>query len=292
MTTYRIVHETSYNYPDDVNLSHSQAHLTARTGSGQTRVGGSLRIEPVSAVTATHADYFGNRVTHFTVQEPHKVLRVTAVNEVQVHPPPAPEPTSTLPWEAAREATRLARDPVGLDAYQFAFDSPLVRAEVALSNFAAPSFTPGRSLLEASIDLAGRIHSGFKFDPSATTISTPLFEILALRRGVCQDFAHLMIGSLRSLGLAARYVSGYVRTTPPPGRPRLVGADVSHAWVSVFCPPLGWVDIDPTNNLIPGPDHVTLAWGRDYDDVSPLKGVILGGGRHGLEVSVEMTPIG
>jgi len=288
---YRIVHETAYHYRDDVSLSHNLAHLSARSGAGQTRLGGGLTLSVPAAVTTSLADYFGNPVTYFTIQEPHRKLRITAVNEVRVDPVPPPDPSATTPWEEARELTRRGRDPESLNAYQFAFDSPFVRADPGLAAFAEPSFPPGCPVLEGVLHLSNRIYTGFVFDPAATTVATPLLEVLALRRGVCQDFAHLMIGSLRSIGLAARYVSGYLRTIAPPGRPRLIGADVSHAWVSVYCPPHGWVDVDPTNGLIPGLDHITLAWGRDYEDVSPIKGVILGGGRHALSVSVDVVPI-
>lgn len=289
--TYRILHETIYHYPEDVSLSHNLVHLTARTGTGQTRLRGELRLSVTPAVLTSRTDYFGNTVTDFTLHEPHRQLRVTAINDVRVHPEPAPDPTMTSPWDDVRDATRRGRDPATLNAYSFAFDSPCVRAEAGLAAFAAPSFPPGCPILEAVLDLSHRIHTGFAFDATATTVSTPLLEVLTLGRGVCQDFAHLMIGALRSLGLAARYVSGYLRTNPPPGHPRLVGADVSHAWVSVYCPPHGWIDVDPTNDVIPAGEHVTLAWGRDYDDVSPIKGVILGGGRHDLTVSVDVIPL-
>ncbi len=179
-----------------------------------------------------------------------------------------------------------------LDAYQFAFDSHYVKKDAQLTAYATPSFPPGRPILEAVLDLTHRIFTEFQFDSYATTIDTPLQELLEKRRGVCQDFAHLGIGSLRSLGLAARYVSGYLLTNPPPGQKRLIGADMSHAWLSVFVPGFGWIDFDPTNDVIPREKHITLAWGRDYDDVSPIKGVILGGGRHSISVGVNVIETG
>ena len=170
-------------------------------------------------------------------------------------------------------------------------DSPFVAVRPAFREYAEPSFLPGRPLLEAVADLNERIYREFKYDPHFTTVATPLDEVLSERRGVCQDFAHLAIACLRSLGLAARYVSGYILTVPPPGRPRLVGADASHAWLSVFVPGLGWADFDPTNDLLPDLQHVTLAWGRDFSDISPLRGVILGGGEQKIDVRVTVEPI-
>jgi transglutaminase-like putative cysteine protease len=183
------------------------------------------------------------------------------------------------------------RSPAGLAAYQYAFDSPCVRNSPELADFALPSFTPGRPILAAAADLTRRIHTEFRYDPTATSVNTPPSEVLKTRRGVCQDFAHLAIGCLRSLGLPARYVSGYLLTTPPPGKPRLVGADASHAWFSVYTPDCDWVDYDPTNNIRPSDQHVTLAWGRDYSDVCPIKGVFFGGGQQVVQVSVDVTPL-
>ncbi|MFO0954317.1 MAG: transglutaminase family protein [Isosphaeraceae bacterium] len=287
--TYHVRHDTTYEYVDVVSMSHNLAHLEARTCARQTRRTGSLRIEPTPAVAVARQDYFGNPVTAFTIQEPHRSLSVRAENVVDVHPEPVPEPAGTPAWEAAWTLLREGRDADTLDAYQYAFDSPYVRVDDELAEYAAPSFPPGRPILEAALDLTKRIHTDFRYDPTATTTATPLKQVLELRRGVCQDFAHLEIGCLRSLGLAARYVSGYLLTTPPPGRPRLIGADASHAWVSVYCPGFGWVDLDPTNNQIPGEQHILLAWGRDYDDVSPVNGVVLGGGKHFVAVAVDVV---
>jgi transglutaminase-like putative cysteine protease len=264
-------------------MSHNVAHLTARNCPRQTCLRNEFWVSVAPAVSAAQLDFFGNPVRFFTIQEPHRELSVNAVNVVQVHPTEAP-----APWDQARDLVRNGRETWMIDAYQFVFDSPYVRCDPALADYALPSFPPGRPLLEAVLDLTRRIHSDFTFDPTATTVATPLTDVLSLRRGVCQDFAHLEIGCMRSLGLAARYVSGYLLTNPPPGQQRLVGADASHAWLSVYCPWSGWVDIDPTNNLIPGNEHIVLSWGRDYDDVSPIKGVILGGGPHTLTVAVDV----
>ncbi len=288
---YRITHETIYDYLYDVSISHNLAHLKARDCPSQTCLGHELTFSVPPAISGSQTDYFGNPVTYFTVQEPHKRLKVTAVNMVDIRAVIAPPAWQTPPWDSVRDGLLHARDLETVDACQFTFDSPYVKTDEVLKTYATPSFPPGRPLLEALLDLTQRIHADFKFDPTATTTATPLTEVLRLRRGVCQDFAHLEIGCLRSVGLAARYVSGYLETDPPPGRVRLVGADASHAWLSVFCPGHGWIDVDPTNNQIPGDRHIILAWGRDYDDVSPLKGVILGGGGHQLKVAVDVEPI-
>jgi transglutaminase-like putative cysteine protease len=247
-----------------------------------------LEISSPPAVSITRTDYFGNLVTFFTVQEPHRKLEITAINEVKVHPRPTPDPAGTMPWEQASHFLQTHRDAETLDAYQFVFDSHYIKRDPALAAYAAVSFLPGRPLLDAVLDLTRRIYTEFIFDPGANSFETPPHELLLIRRGVCQDFAHLQIGCLRSIGLAARYVSGYLLTNPPPGQDRLAGADMSHAWASVFCPGFGWIDVDPTNDLITQEKHITLAWGRDYDDVSPIKGVILGGGRHSVSVGVDV----
>ncbi|HJZ60202.1 MAG TPA: transglutaminase family protein, partial [Gemmataceae bacterium] len=245
---------------------------------------------PDPAVIEERVDYFGNPVSYFTIQEQHRELVVSVSHRVSVRPDPIPRLLATPAWEAVRDRLTRDRGPVWLDAYQFAFDSRDAPADVRFAAYAAPSFPPGRPVLEAALDLTRRIHAEFVYDPRATTLATPVAEVFANRRGVCQDFAHVQLACLRSIGLAARYISGYLSTVPPPGRPRLVGADASHAWVSVFCGDAGWVDLDPTNNQVPGDRHVLIAWGRDYNDVSPLKGVILGGGQHTVKVAVDVTP--
>ena len=194
-----------------------------------------------------------------------------------------------IAWQ--RDMGYLDRTPDMLAAAQFTFDSLYVPRNAELADYAAPSFAPHRPLLDAVMDLTGRIHKDFRYDAKATTLATPLTDVLKQRRGVCQDFAHLALGCLRSLGLAARYVSGYLQTRVPAGRERLVGADASHAWFAVFCPTVGWVDFDPTNNLIPSEQHLTIAWGRDYDDISPVKGVILGGGSHTMSIAVDVAAV-
>ncbi|MDQ1451239.1 MAG: hypothetical protein QOK38_1105, partial [Acidobacteriaceae bacterium] len=250
-----------------------------------------LRIQPAPAIRTERVDYFGNLLCFFTVQEPHKELVVEARSEVILDGNATPWPQQSLPWEEAARSLPNDHTPGGLEAYQFVFESPRIRIRSEFAAYAFQSFTPGRSMAEALLDLTARIHKDFRFDSKVTTVRTPTEEVFRKRRGVCQDFAHLQIACLRSLNLAARYVSGYLRTYPPPGRPRMVGADASHAWVSAYSPGIGWLDMDPTNNLVPSDGHVTLAWGRDYGDISPLRGLILGGGAHTLKVAVDMEPL-
>ncbi len=286
---YRVMHSTIYRYGKPVSLCHNLVHLTPRTEGRQVCLQTQREVQPAPTLMRDQADFFGNWTTYFTVEEPHDELTVKAVSRVKVAPAAAPDPAATPPWEQVRAALEHDRSREGLEARQFVFDSPYVRASSELAHYADPSFPPGRPLLDAALDLMQRIHADFRYDPRATTLATPLREVLALRRGVCQDFAHLQIGCLRSLGLAARYVSGYLRTTPPPGRSRLIGADASHAWLSVGCPGRGWIDLDPTNAQIASEGHILLAWGRDYDDVSPIKGVNLGGGRNAMTVEVDVA---
>ena len=288
---YHITHSTTYEYSSPVSLCHNLTHLTPREGPRQRCLETNLQVTPCPAIENAHLDYFGNPVVFFTVQEPKRHFIIKARHTVEVDPYWSPVPSETPAWQDVRDQLTVNRDANTLEAYQYVFDSPYIRTSADLAAFALPSFGPRRPILEAVLDLTARIYQEFAYDPKATTLSTTLAEVLAGRRGVCQDFAHLEIGCLRSLGLAARYVSGYVLTLPPEGKERLVGADASHAWLSVWCPGFGWVDVDPTNNLIPSEEHIVLGWGRDYDDVSPIKGVILGGGEHQVKVSVDVAPI-
>ena len=289
---YRIRHTTSYDYGEPVSLCHNLVHLRPRSDPFQSTDEYRLTVEPEPAVLDESLDYFGNPVAHFTLQEPHRKLRVTATHRTEIVPRPVHEPAATPPWEAARDAIRRAETPEMLDALQYTFDSHYVPRGAELAEYARPSFAAGRPLLDGVLDLTRRIHADFAYDPKSTTITTPPAEVLAVRRGVCQDFAHLQIGSLRSLGLAARYISGYLMTTAEAGAIRLVGADASHAWLAVCIPGFGWVPVDPTNGILPGDRHILLAWGRDYDDVSPIKGVIVGDGPHTMSVGVDVVPEG
>jgi transglutaminase-like putative cysteine protease len=288
---YRIVHRTTYKYKYPVSVGNHVSCLKPRSLLHHQLAHSELRIQPAPAIRTERVDYFGNLLCFFTVQEPHKELVVEARSEVILDGNATPWPQQSLPWEEAARSLPNDHTPGGLEAYQFVFESPRIRIRPEFAAYAFQSFTPGRPMTEALLDLSARIHKDFRFDSKVTTVRTPTEEVFRKRRGVCQDFAHLQIACLRSLNLAARYVSGYLRTYPPPGRPRMVGADASHAWVSAYCPGIGWLDMDPTNNLIPSDGHVTLAWGRDYGDISPLRGLILGGGAHTLKVAVDMEPL-
>jgi transglutaminase-like putative cysteine protease len=288
---YRIVHRTTYKYKYPVSVGNHVACLKPRALPHHQLSLSELHIQPRPATRTERVDFFGNRLCFFTIQEPHRELVVEARSEVIMEGNPAPWPQLPLPWEDAAKSVPNDPSPAGREACQFGFESPRIRLQPEFAAYALQSFMPGRPMPEALLDLTARIHKDFRFDSKATNVRTPTEEVFRKRRGVCQDFAHLQIACLRSLNLAARYVSGYLRTYPPPGHPRLVGADVSHAWVSAYCPGIGWLDVDPTNNIVPSNGHVTLAWGRDYGDVSPLRGLILGGGAHTLKVAVDMEPL-
>jgi transglutaminase-like putative cysteine protease len=288
---YRVSHTTVYTYTATVSVCHNDLHLRPRDSAFQNCMEHHLLVQPQPAVISRSTDFFGNQATFLAIQEPHRMLTVTAHSTVEVRPVTLPAPEATPPWEQVRDNLRYDHSAAGLEAYQYVFDSPCIACSTPLRRYATPAFTPGRSLLHALQDFTQRIYDDFTYDTSATSISTPLKTVLRHRRGVCQDFAHLQIGCLRSLGLAARYVSGYLVTQPPPGQSRLVGADASHAWVSVYCPGIGWIDADPTNNVLPSDKHITVALGRDYSDVSPIKGVFLGGGQHTMAVAVDVVPV-
>jgi transglutaminase-like putative cysteine protease len=288
---YEVVHATTYYYTEPVALCHNELHLAPRTTARQTCLRHSLEVSPAASEVEESIDYFGNRVNLFRVSEPHVEFSVTARGEVGLAPARVIDAAATPPWTHVVEHLRAAAEPGAFEATQFAYDSPLVTVDDQLAAYARPLFPRDRPWLEAILDLTKRIHRDFVYDATATNISTPLATVMELRRGVCQDFAHLQIGCLRAMGLAARYVSGYLLTSPPPGQPRLIGADASHAWLSAWCPGLGWVDFDPTNDVVPDLEHITVAWGRDYDDVCPIKGVFVGGGEHSMRVSVDVQKI-
>ena len=284
---YRCQHSTRYEYEQSVVGSHLLAHLAPRMRAGQTGRVTRLCILPQPAVAIDRLDWFGNPVHYASIEEPHLSLSVDVEMEVEVAIPGVRSPGGTGPWDTIRDTS-----PPSADVADFQSSSSRVATpQPILADYAQPSFPHGTPVAVGCLDLMRRIHADFAFDPQATTVSTPVAEVFANRRGVCQDFAHLMIGMLRSLGLPARYVSGYIRTDPP-GDGAWRGAEVSHAWVQAWCgDEIGWFDLDPTNNVTVGSDHVTLAWGRDYDDVCPLRGVILGGGRHQLHVAVRIERV-
>lgn len=286
----RVTHKTIYDYSETVSLCHSLVHLRPRPTDRQSLAEHELWIDPPPSILSESSDYHGNPVARFAVQIPHRSLTLSAVSEVEVRPRP-PGNLFSPAWETVRDALAAAADADTIHASQFVFDSPHVRVADAIRSYAASSFEPGRPCLDAARDLMRRLHRDIAYAPGSTSVATTVEQVLIHRQGVCQDLAHLLIACLRSHGLAARYVSGYLLTQPPPGKPRLVGADASHAWVGVYCSGSGWVDLDPTNNLEPSDQHVTAAWGRDYEEVSPVRGVVLGGGQHEVRVAVDVTPI-
>ena len=288
---YAISHRTVYVYHNAVSVSHHLIRLRPRELAYQRCLKYQLSAEPAPAVMDSREDYFGNNVNFVTIEGPHCQLSITTNCEVEVTAKPAPAPAATQAWEQVRELCRGDVYNASGEACEFVFPSPLIQPRPEFAQYAAPAFSPGRPLLEAGMDLMERIHHDFTFDPEATTVATPLEQVFRQRRGVCQDFAQFHVACLRALGLPARYVSGYLETVPPPGQPKLVGADASHAWIQLWGGDSGWIDLDPTNNLLPGGRHVTLAWGRDFNDVSPLRGVLVGSGSHQLKVAVDVTPL-
>ena len=288
---YRITHTTSYEYAQSVAISHHAARFQPLKNTTQWVGGFDLEISPKPALTKTRTDYFGNRVCTFTIQEIHKRLQVTARSRVSVYAPPPVALELSQSWRQVRERFRDPVSPADVQPYEFCLDSQLVVSAKHRADYARESFPGETPFLVGARDLTRRIFRDFKYDPRATTVATLLREVWEKRRGVCQDFAHVAIACLRSLDLPARYVSGYLRTRPPAGKPRLVGADASHAWFAAYCPQVGWVDFDPTNDIIPTDEHITIAVGRDFSDVSPLTGVLSGGGEHEVDVSVDVEPL-
>jgi transglutaminase-like putative cysteine protease len=289
---YRITHKTAYRYSAPASLSQNELYLHPRDTGSQRVLQSRVDIDPAPQYRHTRTDYFGNLIQVFMVQQPHEELVMTAESLVETDPAATPAPMATPAWETvAQQLARHDRQD-DLAAFQFVFASPLVSVSDRVKAYARRAFPPGKPLLAGAVDLNRRIFAEFTYDKSATTVETPVEQVLADRKGVCQDFAHLAISCLRSLGLAARYVSGYLETHPPPGKPKLVGADASHAWLSLYIPDAGWVDLDPTNNLVIGEQHITVAWGRDYGDVTPVKGVVMGGGMHSLTVMVDVAAEG
>lgn len=296
--TYHVVHETQYPYEYPVSLSQQMLHMAPRICAWQFCHEQSISIDPAPDWQREGFDAYGNPVTWMIFDTPHEYLHVRAEMDIEVIPHrPRIDLEDSLPWDELRD--RLAYNgvpplPEDLQASRYLFESDFVRIKNEFAAYSADCFPPGRPVLAATEALMQKIFREFKFDPQATTVATPVLEVLANKRGVCQDFAHLMLSCLRSLGIPCRYMSGYLLTHPPAGKPRLIGADASHAWLAVYCPGLDqgndWVEFDPTNNIIPNTEHITLAWGRDFGDVSPMRGVILGGGGHEPEVAVTVMP--
>lgn len=288
---FEIRHLTVYEYDHEVSLSHHIARLTPRELAHQHCVFHGIKTTPGVASESTHTDHFGNTATFFTIDEPHRHLEITAQSLLEIGTVSLVPAESTPAWESIRAqftSESLTSPPA---VAEFVFPSPLLPWTNELTDYAQVSFPARQSILAGAKDLCARIHQDFKFDPRATTVATTLGDFFRQRRGVCQDFAHLMVACLRTLGLPARYVSGYLETVPPPGQVKLVGADASHAWVAVWCGDAGWQDLDPTNNVQPTERHLTLAWGRDFADVSPVHGVVVGGGNHRLKVAVDVNSV-
>jgi len=283
---YEVTHTTHYGYGDTVPECFNIVRLNPRPIFDQVGLEHRLEIDPKPTDYVCREDFFGNLIEQFSIHIPHKSLSVTAVNRIKVTERDYPDLSSTPAWESVAASAQT-----DLLASHLTRISPHVRFNAEMKAYAKESFPAGCPIAEGSLSLTRRIFDDFDFDPGATTISTPVEEVFKKRSGVCQDFAHFQIACLRSLGLPARYVSGYLRTLPPPGKPRLVGADASHAWVSVFCGKDGWFDFDPTNNVMPATDHITIGWGRDYSDVCPIQGVFTGGGQTVMKVAVDVLPV-
>ncbi len=286
-----VTHASEYRYSTRVDLAHHVAHLTPRAFEHQQVEQFALDIDPPPNDMASGPDVFGNVRSLFSIYGPHQRLRVQATSRVRLSDPCSGRPLgSGLAWETARDALRYRAGTAYTPVTEFVYASAFVPRAAELGRYALASFAPGRPLAQAAVELMHRIHADFRYLPASTEISTPVLETFRARAGVCQDFAHVMIGCLRSIGLSARYVSGYLVSEPGPQQDRTIGAHASHAWVSVHCPPRGWIDLDPTNDVIPAARHVTVALGRDYGDVVPLRGVIRGGGEHELSVAVQVLP--
>jgi len=289
-----IVHETSYRYMPAVENAHHMVYLQPASNGGQNLLSYALKVHPAPAQLCDAVDRYGNTRTYFSLQATHERLSVVAESVVSTSTPPPLLQTAAayIPWERVRDQFRYQAGATYDSASEFLYASPYIPRDDAFAEFARPSFAPGRPLPDAARDLMSRIHTSLTYETASTQVNTPALDALKQGKGVCQDFAHIMVACCRALGLPARYVSGYMLTSPPPGQPRLIGCDASHAWASVYLPGLRqWLDFDPTNNRTPDEDYVTLATGRDFLDVSPMRGVIRGGAQHILEVAVTVEPL-
>jgi transglutaminase-like putative cysteine protease len=288
---YQVRHETRYDYSAPVVHAHHLLHLAPRDSVWQKTLSHRLDLHPQAGTFIDDLDAFGNRVTRIELARPHRQLQIIAYTQVELWPRPQPPAAESMPWERLRDELTYCsrpRTPKELDAATYRVESPHARIKNAFGEYAAECFLHGQPILMCAEALMHKLYQELTYDPGATLVNTPVVEVLETRRGVCQDFAHLMIACLRSRGLSARYVSGYLRTNGPEGGAALTGVDASHAWVSVYAPPFDWVDLDPTNGIRVNTDHVTLGWGRDFSDVSPVRGVIVGGGEHTVNVAVTV----
>ena len=288
---YTVRHLTTYKYGRDVAFSRLVAHLAPRATPRQRTQSFELTVTPTPVQSFSRPDYFGNRVDWFTIDGAHDVLQVLAQSRVVVDAGPDLAVDSGPTWDAVRIALQAPSDGAALDAVQYAFDTQLTTVNAEVVAYARPSFERGRPLLTCVRDLNSRIYRDFKYDGEATDTTTTVARAFEVHAGVCQDFAHVGVACMRAMGLSARYVSGYLLTHPPPGEERLVGADASHAWFSAWIPPLGWIDFDPTNDVLPGVEHITTAWGRDFADVSPIHGIVTGGSASEIDVAVDVIPL-
>ncbi len=288
---YRVRHITEYTYGAPVSLCYNMAHLLPRDTRNQRCINQKIQINPPPIYKSEGEDYFGNQTFYFSIQEAHKKLVIDVSTDFEIVPTDTYK-KQTLHAMTCGELRNLLSAPDTPElrmAKEYLLDSPQIRSSNELKAYAESTFSDEKPVLEAALNFTHKIFTEFKFDPNTTTVATPLEQVLKQRSGVCQDFAHLAIGCLRSVGLPARYMSGYLETLPPPGQEKLVGVDASHAWFAVFIPNIGWVEFDPTNDLIPSDQHIVTAWGRDYSDVTPLQGVIFeGGGSQQLAVSVDV----
>ncbi|MGE0856337.1 MAG: transglutaminase domain-containing protein, partial [Hyphomicrobiaceae bacterium] len=278
-------------YGQPVSHSHQCLHLSPRPIEGQTILSHALLIEPAPSIRHDSIDTFGNPLVRLEIDRQHEVFSVHASTVVEVTGGSYPPPEQSPPWEFVSDWVERAAPPIDLDTIAFACHSRLTPPSRVVADYVAQSLTPGRPILSAVLDLTRRIYRDFRFDATATDVSTPVDEVMRLRRGVCQDFSHLALAGLRAAKIPARYVSGYLLTRPPPGQPKLRGADASHAWIAINVPGTGWVDFDPTNGIMPVDEHIAFAIGRDYDDVNPISGIILGGAEHNVTVAVDVDQV-
>jgi len=289
---YDVSHKTVYRYSAPVVQSQHIVHMSPRRVDHQEVRGHTLLIDPAPTLREEREDYYGNRVVMFDIEQEHKELVVHAKSTIEVTPPQAIDLERSTRWDVLAGLVAKAQAGIDLEVVDYACASKHTRPSIEIADYARRSFAPGRAILPAAWDLVSRIYDDFVFDTTATDVSTPVDQVLRQRRGVCQDFSHLALACLRAMHQPARYVSGYILTSPPPGLPKLAGADASHAWISVWSPEFGWVDFDPTNGLMPRDEHIAIAYGRDYDDVSPISGILLGGSEHSVAVGVDVLPVG
>jgi transglutaminase-like putative cysteine protease len=286
-----VSHRTTYAYRSPVGQSHHLVHLKPRQLARQTVVHHSLLIEPAPVSSTEITDYFGNAALLLRIEDVHTEFIVHARSTVEIEPSAPLDLSASAPWEDVAGLARQSNDAAGVEALQFICPSRHVPVSADVRRYARSSFPARRPVLAGAMELTRRIFEEFTFDGRATDVSTPIAQVLETRRGVCQDFAHLAIAACRAVRVPARYVSGYLLTRPPPGHTRLKGADASHAWLSVWAPQTGWTDFDPTNGIMPAGEHITVAYGRDYEDISPISGVLLGGGEQTMTVAVDVEPI-